>query len=178
MCKFKNFILTAILLVISARTMRANDPCDIYRHEAESFLSAMPKDLQRRQAEAIRQAIAGNNRLLEGIRASRNRPPELPSVVTRTPVGDNMVLFRDRRYENDTIPLLLYFHGGGWTIGSINSCSRFCSEMALNGSPPNTHIPPACMIVFQLLKLRRTVLNDGNAMASLWEETVQAETLR
>ena len=113
--------------------MRADDPCDIYRHEAESFLSSMPKNLQRRQTEAIRLAMAGNNSLLEDIRASRNQPPELPSVVTRTSVGNNMVLFKDRRYENDTIPLLLYFHGGGWTIGSINSCSRFCSEMTHHG---------------------------------------------
>ena len=41
-------------------------------------------------------------------------------------VGGNLALFRDIRYDNDTIPLLIYFHGGGWTIGSINSCSRFC----------------------------------------------------
>lgn len=133
MCKFRNLILTAVLLIISVWTMRANDPYDIYRHEAELFLSAMPKNLQRRQTEAIHRAIEGNNSLLEEIRMSRNQPTELPSVVTRTPVRDNMVLFRDRRYENDTIPLLLYFHGGGWAIGSINSCSRFCSEMALNG---------------------------------------------
>lgn len=26
-------------------------------------------------------------------------------------------------------PLLVYFHGGGWTFGSINSCSRFCGEL-------------------------------------------------
>lgn len=134
MYKFRNFILITVLLIISVRTTSANDSCDIYRHEAQSFLSAMPENLQRRQTEAIRRAMAGDNSLLEEIRKSRNQAPELPSVVIRRQVDDNMVLFRDRRYENDTIPLLLYFHGGGWTIGSINSCSRFCSEMALNGA--------------------------------------------
>ena len=26
--------------------------------------------------------------------------------------------------------IVLYFHGGGWVIGSIQSCSRFCGELA------------------------------------------------
>ena len=31
------------------------------------------------------------------------------------------------------LPLLVYFHGGGWTIGSINSCARFCDALAATG---------------------------------------------
>ena len=38
--------------------------------------------------------------------------------------------------ENDTttLPLLIYLHGGGWTFGSINSCSRFCDAIAASGA--------------------------------------------
>ena len=57
----------------------------------------------------------------------------MPAGIRRMNVGGNLALFRDIRYDNDTIPLLIYFHGGGWTIGSINSCSRFCAAMAGNG---------------------------------------------
>ena len=31
------------------------------------------------------------------------------------------------------MPLLIYLHGGGWTIGSLNSCGRFCDRMAATG---------------------------------------------
>ena len=44
--------------------------------------------------------------------------------------------YADRRVvvcEGDTLPLLVYLHGGGWTIGSINSCARYCAAMADNG---------------------------------------------
>ncbi len=121
------------MAVISNGTIKSDVSCGVYRHEADSFLSVMPKDLQKRQAEAVRLAMVGNSESLEAIRMSRNEASELPLGVIRKQVGENMALFRDSRYEEETIPLLLYFHGGGWTIGSINSCSRFCSAMALNG---------------------------------------------
>ncbi len=123
----------AVLIVASNLTMKSNNPCDVYRHEADSFLAAMPEDLQKQQAEAVRLAMNGNGGLLEDIRMSRNVPSELPPGVTRKPLGENMALFRACRHENEMAPLLLYFHGGGWTFGSINSCSRFCSEIAANG---------------------------------------------
>lgn len=130
---FRYILVAAVLFMISGVTMRSNALCDVYRNEADTFLAAMPENLQARQAEAIREAIGGNCGMLETIRRSRNTPPLLPSGVTRRAVGDNMTLFRSLRHENDIIPLLVYYHGGGWTIGSINSCTRFCSAMALKG---------------------------------------------
>ena len=35
-------------------------------------------------------------------------------------------------YDNH-LPVLIYLHGGGWTIGSINSCGRFCNAVASSG---------------------------------------------
>lgn len=29
--------------------------------------------------------------------------------------------------------MLVYFHGGGWTFGSLNSCARFCDAVAAMG---------------------------------------------
>ena len=101
--------------------------------EADAFLSNLPARLQEKQAEAIRMAISGTCEPLEAIRNSRNISQQLPAGITRTYVSDNLALFRDTHHDNDTLPLLIYFHGGGWTIGSINSCSQFCAAMALNG---------------------------------------------
>jgi len=118
---------------IFAQTMKLHSNDDVYSKEANAFLSNLPAKLQENQTKAIRMALSGNSEQLEAIRSSRNIAPELPIGVTRTHVSDNLALFRDVRYDNDTLPLLVYLHGGGWTIGSINSCSRFCAALALNG---------------------------------------------
>lgn len=101
--------------------------------EADRFIANMPDKLQEQQAEAIRKAISGENSLLCNVRNARNHAAELPEGVSRTDINKGLTLFRSSRYDNDTIPLLVYFHGGGWVFGSINSCSRYCGAMAENG---------------------------------------------
>lgn len=101
--------------------------------EADSFLMHMPDKLQARQTQAIHSAIAGNCAPLANVRNARNRTPQLPEGVYRTDIGKGLALFRSTQYDNDTIPLLIYLHGGGWVIGSINSCSQYCGAMADNG---------------------------------------------
>ncbi len=129
---------TAILLTagsIATSIINAETPSDetIYRREADTFIAGIPKNLSQRQTEAVRRAISGDSRMLDSVRSSRNTTSDLPSDVKRLQVGDHLALFRRDRYDNDTLPLLVYFHGGGWTIGSINSCSRFCAAVARNG---------------------------------------------
>lgn len=103
------------------------------RAEADAFLSAMPPGIQERQEEAIRLALAGDCSALENVRNARRIASPLPQGIVRTEVGPDMTLFRSERHTDRNIPLLIYFHGGGWTIGSINSCSRYCAAMAKNG---------------------------------------------
>lgn len=108
---------------------------DGYVAEADTFLLRMPRDLQTVQAEAIRKAIEGDNSDLTAIRESRNIPSKLPEGVEAIDVGAGLRLFRAKASdveESDT-PLLVYFHGGGWAFGSINSCSAYCAAMARNG---------------------------------------------
>lgn len=104
-----------------------------YKKEADAFLSAMPGGMQQRQADAIRNAIAGNTAPLMRVRNSRNTSATLPPDVERMDIDSCLTLFRSKLYDGVSTPLLIYFHGGGWTIGSINSCSRFCAAMAQKG---------------------------------------------
>lgn len=69
----------------------------------------MPDKLQEHQAEAIRKAISGENELFHNVRNARNLAAELPEGVSRTDIGRNLTLFRCNRYDNDTVPLLVYF---------------------------------------------------------------------
>lgn len=129
-----NRLLTAILAASCAASLYAeNTGRNPERAEADSFISAMPEKMQEHQTEAIRKAISGDNSMLFNVRNARNTAAALPDGVRRTDIGEGMTLFRSERYDNDTIPLLVYFHGGGWVIGSINSCSKFCGAMAEKG---------------------------------------------
>ena len=93
----------------------------------------MPEKLQERQTEAIRKAMSGNNDMLLNVRNARNTAAKLPNGVYRTDISKSLTLFRSKRYDNETTPLLVYFHGGGWTFGSLNSCARFCDAVAAMG---------------------------------------------
>lgn len=104
-----------------------------YRSEADSFLRGMPPGLQALQTRAIEEAIEGDVSNLRAVRNARNVKATLPAGVYCDSIGERAVLFRSEAYRNDTVPLLVYLHGGGWTIGSINSCSRYCGAMAAGG---------------------------------------------
>lgn len=135
MSKFNRLLIVALVIWCACSLYSANTDCDknTERIEADSFLANMPDKLQEYQTEAIRKAIAGDDDLLFNVRNARNLAAELPIGVTRTDIGNNLTFFRSDRYDNDTIPLLVYFHGGGWVIGSVNSCSRYCAAMAEKG---------------------------------------------
>lgn len=130
------FGLAAIFLICPADAAAEDADsgflCDV-RMQADSFLRNMPEKLQPQQAEAIRRAIAGDAGMLTTVRQSKNKIAELPTEVYRTEVGNGLALFRSTHYDSDTIPLLVYLHGGGWVIGSVNSCSRYCGAMAAKG---------------------------------------------
>lgn len=135
MSKLNRLLIVALAAWCACSLYSQNTECgkNPERIEADSFLANMPDKLQERQTEAIRTAIAGNYDLLSNIRSARNIPAELPIGVYRTDISKNLTLFRSTRHDNDTIPLLVYFHGGGWVIGSVNSCSRYCGAMAEKG---------------------------------------------
>lgn len=136
MSNFNRLLLIIAVITWFACSLYSTDTkCDNTpeRIEADSFLANMPNKLQERQTEAIRKAISGDGNMLLNVRNARNLAAELPLGVSRTDISKNLTLYRSNRYDNDTIPLLIYFHGGGWVIGSINSCSRYCGAMAEKG---------------------------------------------
>ena len=59
-------------------------------------------------------------------------PIELPSVANRTvpaPAGEIPVRVY-RPEQGAVLPVLVYFHGGGWVIGSLDSHDGTCRELA------------------------------------------------
>lgn len=124
-------IVLASLIGLSA----ANEPNDsTMRKEADTFISQMSPQLQPGQRDAIFAAIGGNDSALKTVRHTRNSRPVYPKNIEVTVPCEKMRLYTnaDEKHTANK-PLLIYLHGGGWTIGSLNSCARFCSEVCAQG---------------------------------------------
>ena len=128
---------TALMLLASCQpsTHLSQSANRTMRREADRFLAAMPAQLQERQAQAIRQAMAGDHTALESVRNSRNTAPEISKDVSVRTLSPTLRLYEPAASAASPkpLPLLIYLHGGGWTIGSLNSCGNFCNSMAASG---------------------------------------------
>ena len=109
-------------------------------NEADDLIDEMADGLQDHQADAIYHALRGVGGELATLRKSRNTPSTPMAGVERVDIqGDGranglaMRLYRPKQKTASPLPLLVYFHGGGWTIGSIESCAAFCDALAATG---------------------------------------------
>jgi acetyl esterase len=62
------------------------------------------------------------------------KPPEAHTRILLTPGGVAMRAYRPATSsKTDVLPALVYFHGGGWTIGDLDTHDGLCRELA-NGA--------------------------------------------
>ena len=122
-----------ILILCLACFFPAPFSAQSFKDEADKFLQNMPVGLQDHQRDAIKMAIQGDNTALEKVRKGRNASLSLNEKIKITDISSTLRLYELKDETAEKLPLLIYLHGGGWTIGSINSCARFCSELAATG---------------------------------------------
>lgn len=103
--------------------------------EADYFIDSLPDGLQDGQSSAIARAIKGATGDLEKLRKNRNTPFTTPSNVDVESFIEGSIRMQLYKPANvsEAIPILIYYHGGGWCFGSINSCAEFCSALAASG---------------------------------------------
>lgn len=108
--------------------------------EADDFIDAINDGRQDRQADAVLHAMRGQGGELKTLRESRNKPYKNSANVvvqnitgTGSARGIQMRLYKPGKSKGGKLPLLVYFHGGGWTIGGLNSCAQFCDALAATG---------------------------------------------
>ena len=181
-----HFILAATAASLLLTGNPAPDDNDSMRYEADEFVASMPDGLQNRQETAIRHALKGSYSELRLVRSSRNRAAPLSENVDTAdlliPAAGSLV--RARFYQpadrSGRLPLLLYFHGGGWTIGSINSCAAFCNALASTGHvsviavdyalAPENPYPKAldqCVAILEWLRANASKFNTDAETISL-----------
>lgn len=110
--------------------------------EADDLIDEIPEGSQDRQADAVLHALQGSTEELQQLRQSRDVAVETSDAVTVREIcpldgaarGINMRLYAPKSAEGKQIPLLVYFHGGGWTWGNLNSCGAFCNALAATGN--------------------------------------------
>ncbi|MEU9992654.1 alpha/beta hydrolase [Streptomyces sp. NPDC048045] len=70
---------------------------------------------------------------LAAARASGGEPEPVRAVVDGEfpgPAGSLPVRFYRPRADDTPLPVLCYFYGGGWTLGSIDTCDAICRRLA------------------------------------------------
>lgn len=126
-------LVAAVVLMMSAFAEAQDINDTLMRKQADLFLCAMPDSMQYHQAKAVSRAIAGDLSELVKVRSSRNVRPAVSENVRTMELSPLLRLYEPSCCDGGPLPLLIYFHGGGWTFGSINSCGRFCDAMAATG---------------------------------------------
>ena len=129
MCYKTILLLIFSLMMVSCSVRQA----ETYEIEADAFLKHMPVGLQDKQCTAIREAMAGDNTALMGVRNGRNAKTDLNDKVETRDISPQLRLYLPKEKSDTPLPLLVYLHGGGWTFGSINSCARYCGELTATG---------------------------------------------
>ncbi len=99
--------------------------------ESAAFLAARPEDAQILMAKSVRQAINGDFTLLKRVRATMQNdvPPSDGIRVENTTVSGRKIRFY-RPEACMSASIVLYLHGGGWTVGGIEGSSRLCGDLA------------------------------------------------
>lgn len=106
------------------------------REEVRAFLEKFPKRGGPVMARAIFDAKDGKNKMLNLIRAQRNAGAESISTQNyfETPIEvGNGQSIKIRVYNAEPErpkTALIYLHGGGWTIGSAQTCAKVCSDFS------------------------------------------------
>lgn len=99
--------------------------------EARRFLTARPADAQQQMASAVIQALDGNFEPLNTLRQSMLidcPPPSGVTVQNLESSGCPIRFYYPAAERSDTV--LLYLHGGGWTVGGIEGSAKFCGNFA------------------------------------------------
>ncbi len=130
MARVSGKISLLLLTLLGILPLAAEDSED-FSKESMTFLSARPAGVQEQSAQAVRNALDGNPEALNKIRTGMLQDTEAPARIRleNTHVANRRIRF----YFPGSVPgkaIVLYLHGGGWTLGGLEGSARFCGDLA------------------------------------------------
>lgn len=134
------FLLFAILSInISAENLSQKELNQIL-NEADDLIDDLEEGTQDRIGDAMLHQLRGQGMELQKLRESGINLKSVVSGVEEIDVrgtgearGINMKLYRKRGLGGKETKLMIFFHGGGWALGSPEEYSYFCSSLAASG---------------------------------------------
>lgn len=108
-------------------------------NEADDYIDEMPEGLQDRLSDAVSHALAGFNSELEYVRNLRNTAGlqnyrvSIKEIKGGSQKNIPMRLYSACDSSASSQNLLIFFHSGGWSMGSLDTAERFCSALASEG---------------------------------------------
>lgn len=109
--------------------------------EADNWIDDMPDGMQDRLSDAVGHAMKGFYNEVQYFRnladtAGIGKYPVLVKTINGGSGGTiPMRVYEPKKKASPgKLPILIYFHGGGWSLGSLNSTERFCRALASEGN--------------------------------------------
>lgn len=108
--------------------------------EAEDWIDNMPEGMQDRLADAVLHSLRGFYNEIDLFRNYCDTSEINKYDVKVTDITSNnisvagMRLYQPKTDIKTPMPLLIYFHGGGWSMGSLNSVEKFCRALVSEGN--------------------------------------------
>lgn len=108
--------------------------------EAEDFIDDLAEGMQDKLADGIYHSLRGESRELQNYRDLIGKSSDLSADITVSNINAGgklqnvgMRLFKPTENKG-CLPLLIYFHGGGWNYGNTETVAPFCTALAKTGN--------------------------------------------
>lgn len=109
--------------------------------EADDFIDEISDGRQDRQADAISHSIEGSTAELLILRKEKEQMPETRSDVEIRNIpaspetgGVSLTLYNSKEQAKGSLPLFIFLHDGGWSLGGSAGESSFCQALAASGT--------------------------------------------
>lgn len=138
--RFIGFMLMAVMFLSAYAdnyTLTKKEQQQI-TEEAENWIDDMPDGIQDRLSDAVNHALHGFYNEINYFRnyndtTGLNKYKVKVENINGGKLGEmSMRLYSGTK--NSNVPLLIYFHGGGWSVGSLVTSDKFCRALASEGN--------------------------------------------
>lgn len=144
--------LKRILSILTVSAISLNILADTYtisssdrsqiEEEAEDWIDDMMPGLQDRLSDAVNHAVRGFYSEIYSIRNMKDTTGiwKYEVDVKECKIGENsqeipVRIYNSKQGKNkEELPVFLFFHGGGWSMGSLDSSDKFCRALASKGN--------------------------------------------